>query len=115
LLAVQQQVSHELNRQMVEQVVEVLVEGESKLVSRQAGSTGGNGGAVELGWLKRNQSAIEQSPTLTQMVGRTRGDQVVVFDGDLSLKGQILELEIVNSQSLTLFGRHVEQTVAVAG
>jgi len=37
-----------------------------------------------------------------QMVGRTRGDQVVVFDADSSLKGQLLDVEIISSQSLTL-------------
>ena len=41
----------------------------------------------------------------TQMVGRTRGDQVVVFDADSSLKGQLLDVEIIGAQSLTLFGR----------
>ena len=35
------------------------------------------GGSVELGWEKRRQPVVR-----TQMVGRTRGDQVVVFDGD---------------------------------
>src|SRR5437763_7429258 len=66
LLAVQQQVSLESNREMIGKTVEVFVEGESKLVSRQASSK------VELGWEKR-------ASMKTQLVCRTRGDQVVCF------------------------------------
>jgi tRNA A37 methylthiotransferase MiaB len=73
-----------------------MVEGQSKLVSRQATS-----GSVELGWEKR-------SGAITQMVGRTRGDQIVVFEGSLSQKGVILEVEIVAAQNLTLMGRSIE-------
>ena len=50
----------------------------------------------------------------TQLVGRTRGDQVVVFDGEPGLKGQLLDVEITRSQSLTLFGRLVEAPIALA-
>ena len=95
LLAVQQQVSLESNREMIGKTVEVFVEGESKLVSRQASSK------VELGWEKR-------ASMKTQLVGRTRGDQVVCFDGNLSLKGEILDVEITAAQNLTLFGRQIE-------
>jgi tRNA-2-methylthio-N6-dimethylallyladenosine synthase len=106
LLAVQQEVSAANNREMVGKTVEVLVEGESKLVSkREAG-----GGKVELGWEKR---ARPSQVARTQMVGRTRGDQVVVFDGDASLKGQLLDLQIVGAQSLTLFARVVETAIVV--
>jgi tRNA-2-methylthio-N6-dimethylallyladenosine synthase len=100
LLAVQQEVSAANNREMVGKTVEVLVEGESKLVS---GREPLGGGSVELRWEKRRQTAAR-----TQMVGRTRGDQVVVFDGDASLRGQILDIDVVGSQSLTLFGRPAE-------
>jgi tRNA A37 methylthiotransferase MiaB len=41
----------------------------------------------------------------TQLVGRTRGDLVVCFDGDASLKGQILQVKITRAQNLTLFGQ----------
>jgi tRNA-2-methylthio-N6-dimethylallyladenosine synthase len=95
LLAAQQEVSTALNRQMVGKRVEAIVEGESKLVSRRESTPAGG---VQLGWEKRSVSS-------TQMVGRTRGDQVVVFDGSLSLKGKILDLDIVDARSLTLFGR----------
>jgi tRNA-2-methylthio-N6-dimethylallyladenosine synthase len=95
LLAVQQDVSAEENRRMIGRRVEVLVEGQSKLVSRRAN------GNVELGWEKAGTAVAVAS----QLVGRTRGDQVVVFDGPASLKGRILDVEITDARSLTLFGR----------
>jgi tRNA-2-methylthio-N6-dimethylallyladenosine synthase len=110
LLAVQAEVSTENNREMVGKVVEVIVEGQSKLVSRQTRSLPGS---VELGW--------EQAPRRgrfgdradqpngreqrTQLVGRTRGDQVVCFDGPVSLKGRTLDVQITEARNLTLFGR----------
>ena len=41
----------------------------------------------------------------SQLVGRTRGDQVVCFSGETSLKGEILDVEITDAQNLTLFGK----------
>ena len=101
LLAVQQQVTLEENRKLIGQTVEVMVEGESKLVSKQAAYPASK---VELGWEKRRAQA---GPVRTQLVGRTRGDQVVCFDGDLSLKGEILDVEITDSRGMTLFARPV--------
>src|SRR5437016_2498787 len=98
LLAVQQEASAANNRAMVGKTVEVLVEGESKLVSRREPAS-----TIELGWEKRVGAVAPVART--QMVGRTRGDQVVVFDADSSLKGQLLDVEIIGAQSLTLFGR----------
>src|SRR5687768_9706343 len=87
LLAVQQAISAQSNRAMVGRTVEVIVEGESKLVSRQNRSAY-PASKVELGWERRR--APEEKPTAepwafenpthtTQLVGRTRGDQVVCF------------------------------------
>src|SRR6266850_735681 len=97
MLAVQQQVSTEHNSRLIGQTVEVMVEGESKLISRQKRSNN-----VELGW-DRTTAVAEM--VQTQLVGRTRGDQVVCFDGDASLKGQILRVKITRAQNLTLFGQ----------
>jgi tRNA-2-methylthio-N6-dimethylallyladenosine synthase len=96
LLAAQQQASEQFNKQLVGQKVEVLVEGESKLVSRRD-TTKSNG--VELGWEK------PKPKTTIQLVGRTRGDQIVVFEGHPKMKNQLIQLEITNAQSLTLFGQ----------
>jgi tRNA-2-methylthio-N6-dimethylallyladenosine synthase len=104
VLAMQQEVSAENNRRMVGRAVEVIVEGASKLVSRQSKSASS---FVQLGV---SGNMIRRPPVAdgpTQLVGRTRGDQVVVFDGDLSLKGQILDVRIIASQNLTLFARLV--------
>jgi hypothetical protein len=98
-----------------------LVEGESKLTARQAYPA--TPGGVELGWEKRKrerQAASERAeadragPRRTQLVGRTGGDQVVVFDGELGLKGQLVDVEIVDARQMTLFARQAEQPVGVA-
>lgn len=102
LLAVQQAVSEAANRQMIGQTVQVLVEGQSKLISRQSASAG----RVVLGWEKHAAATVE-----TQMVGRTTGDQVVVFDGPISLKGQLVDVQVQDAKNLTLFG--LLQEVAV--
>ena len=115
LLAVQAEVSAANNRAMVGQTVQVLVEGESKLVSKQA-SASYPSSKVELGWEARRQGHLGDRvpPTLTQLVGRTRGDQVVVFDGDPALKGQLLDVEIIDARQMTLFAR-VTETAVPAG
>ena len=99
LLAAQQEICAEENQKMVGRTVEVMVEGQSKLGSRRNGNGNGNGNHVELGWEK---------PAGVQLVGRTRGDQVVVFDGDATLIGSTLDVQIYDARSLTLFGRRAE-------
>ncbi|HEV8379236.1 MAG TPA: MiaB/RimO family radical SAM methylthiotransferase, partial [Tepidisphaeraceae bacterium] len=98
MLAVQQQVSTEHNSRLIGQTVEVMVDGESKLISRQKRAQNN----IELGW---DRSTVVAEMVTTQLVGRTRGDQVVCFDGDCSLKGQILQIKITRAQNLTLFGQ----------
>jgi len=100
LLAIQQAVCVENNRQMIGKTVQVLVEGESKRVSKSAYP---RTGTVELRWETRDR-AVVQAPR-SQLTGRTAGDQVVAFDGDPGLKGQIVPIEIVDAKNLTLFGR----------
>ena len=110
LLAAQQEMSAEINRRMIGRTVEVLVEGQSKLASKPAYPSNGAGG-VELLWERRNSPGVE--PETVQMVGRTRGDQVVVFDGDASLKGALLDVTITDAKHLTMFGRRVVEPAAV--
>ena len=104
LLAVQQEVSEQSNRELVGKTVEVMVEGQSKLVSRREPMTNGvpalHLGMVELTWKNKPAEARR-----TQLVGRTRGDQVVVFDGEPGLVGKIMEVEIVDARNMTLFAR----------
>ena len=100
LLAAQQEVCAEENQRMIGKTVEVIVEGQSKLAAKREAV---GAGVVQLGWERRAEPAGEQY----QMVGRTRGDQVVVFDGPATLKGEILDLRIVDAKSLTLFGKRI--------
>jgi tRNA-2-methylthio-N6-dimethylallyladenosine synthase len=97
LLAVQAEVSVRGNKEMIGRTVEVMVEGESKLVSRQNRAPAG---LVMLGW--KGGTAVGESKT--QLIGRTRGDQVVCFDGPLRLRGEILRVRIDRAENLTLFG-----------
>jgi tRNA-2-methylthio-N6-dimethylallyladenosine synthase len=102
LLAAQAQVTAANNAEMVGKSVEVLVEGVSKFVSRRAPAPAP--GAVELGWEKKTPpSPLEPAPT--QLVGRTRGDQIVVFDGPQSHKGAILHVQIIHANQMTLFAQ----------
>jgi len=117
LLAVQQKVTVEENRKLVGKTVEVMVEGESKLVSKQSAYPASN---VELGWETRQSPGIatrlsssKSIPGLsTQLVGRTRGDQVVCFEGERSLKGQLLDVEIIDSRGMTLLAKLAEPAAA---
>src|SRR4051794_23445135 len=113
LLAAQQVVSEGANREMVGKTVQVLVEGQSKLAAKPVYPSRAPGG-VELLWQRRSASGRVATSTRTdavQMVGRTRGDQVVVFDGDASMKGDLLDVTITDAKHLTLFGRLVSAPV----
>ncbi len=111
MLAVQQEVSAALNLAMVGRRVEVIVEGVSKLVSRRSTRPATMAGATELTVHGKPRDAVgavaELEEVRTQLTGRTRGDQVVCFDGDPALKGRILDVQITSAQNMTLFGRIV--------
>ncbi|HZL35347.1 MAG TPA: tRNA (N6-isopentenyl adenosine(37)-C2)-methylthiotransferase MiaB [Tepidisphaeraceae bacterium] len=110
LLAVQQEASARNNQEMIGRTVQVLVEGESKLAARPAYPSAP--GSVELGWEKRpREPAASEESTRTQLMGRTAGDQIVAFDADPSLTGQLIDVEIVDAKNLTLFGKLVEVCV----
>ncbi len=79
LLAVQQEVSLADNRAMIGQTAEILVEGPSPRADKQPNSQ-------------------------NQLVGRTRTDHIVVFDGAENLAGQYADVKITNATALTLFG-----------
>ncbi len=113
LLALQQEVSVQINRELVGQTLEVFVEGESKLVSRQARSAY-PASKVELGWESPRRANFGPDAAITQLVGRTRGDQVVCFEGNLGLKGQILQVTVTDAKSLTLFGNQTTSPLVAA-
>jgi tRNA-2-methylthio-N6-dimethylallyladenosine synthase len=107
LLALQTQICGENNAAMVGKTVEVFVEGQSKLVSKRSAYPASN---VELG----SSLTSRRDRAVTQLVGRTRGDQVVCFDADRSLIGQVIDVAIFDSKNLTLFGRLARDTAVPA-
>ena len=102
LLAVQHEVAQEVNAEMVGGVVELMVEGESK----HGGKAAYPSSNVTLG-----RGFERPLRDVTQLVGRTRGDQIVVFDGPASLAGSLVDVEITGSRGLTLLGRRTEAVV----
>jgi len=83
LLAVQAEVSLEHYRSFIGREMELLVEGPSPLSDKPV-----NVGA---------------DPNLVQMLGRTRGDHITVFQGPESLAGQYVSARITDAASFTLF------------
>ncbi|MCG3129075.1 MAG: tRNA-2-methylthio-N(6)-dimethylallyladenosine synthase [Phycisphaerae bacterium] len=91
LLAVQHEVGLAQKQSLVGQTVEVLVEGYSKLARRLQESEQDRG------------TEVTQRPS-RQLVGRTPGDQITVFNGDESLIGALARVRITSASALTLFG-----------
>ncbi|GAB4108370.1 MAG: tRNA (N6-isopentenyl adenosine(37)-C2)-methylthiotransferase MiaB [Phycisphaeraceae bacterium] len=96
LLAVQSEISAEVHDQYVGRTVRVFVE---SISARQRKAGNGGLGGVELGWEKPGEAI--------QLSGRTDGDIIVVFEGDPSLIGQIVDVRIQRAAPLTLFGELV--------
>lgn len=86
LLETQRRVALRANRALIGRLVEVLVEGPSKRARRQ------------------NPSSDQARSTTVQLVGRTRSDHIVVFDGPPCLAGTLRTVRIVDATDLTLFG-----------
>jgi len=88
LLAVQNAISEEDNLPLVGTDVEVLVEGPSKASQKHAAD----------------------GPSL-QLVGRTRCDRIVVFEGTRRQVGQMLPISVYDANAFTLFGEVVTRHV----
>ncbi len=103
LLTVQSEMSDRVHRAMVGRQVRVLVESIShrEHKHRSAAATGFATGVpeanVELRW--------EPARTVTQLTGRTDGDLIVMFDGDESLVGSIVNVKVESAKPLSLFGQ----------
>lgn len=82
LLAVQQHISDKLSGQFLGRTVKVLVEGLSKKPHLNTAGSSGN----------------------PQLIGRTEGDWIVVFNGPQTLAGGFAEVKITKTSPLTLFG-----------
>lgn len=83
LLAVQEQISVEINQAYVGKTLKVLVEGTSKKGHLDSASG-------------------KENP---QLIGRSAGDYIVVFDGSENLAGRFVNVEITRASALTLFGK----------
>ncbi len=91
LLRIQAEIALANNQAMIGRSVEVLVEGPSKAAAHARKAEAAPDGSG--GWR-----------SLAQYVGRTRGDQIVVFEGHENLIGQIVQVTITSATDLTLHG-----------
>jgi tRNA-2-methylthio-N6-dimethylallyladenosine synthase len=127
LLAVQNEICEQLNRELIHSTVDVLCEGpsgwdqpaESVIAGAATGSSKAHAhepARVELGarlaGAMRNtqpQRSDNQSSAMPeghiQLTGRTTADQIVVFDGPPNLEGQIVPVNVRVVHGLTIFGR----------
>ncbi|MEK7705756.1 MAG: hypothetical protein AAB426_12410, partial [Myxococcota bacterium] len=94
MLDVQNRIALALNLSRVGETFEVLVESTSKLRQHDAG--------VHLGWQARSEQAAH-----VRLVGRTRGDEIVAFDGPATLVGALVRVRIREATTLTLLGELV--------
>ncbi len=137
LLRLQNEISGEDNAEFVGRTVEVLVEGPSKHAVKlnrekaeaetleQADLPGWHGGAEPVGYpashpdendlVQIDGVASKPRPEISpkqQLVGRTKCDRIVVFDGNERLAGTLAEIAIHNVTQTTLLGdivtRHVQ-------
>jgi tRNA-2-methylthio-N6-dimethylallyladenosine synthase len=86
LLALQNEIGEEENQRFLGQVVEVLVEGPSKLAAKRE----------------------DEGHTL-QLTGRSQDDRIVVFEGTRRQIGQLLPIAIYDCTPYTLLGEVVTQ------
>ncbi len=94
LLAVQAEINVANHRTLLDEVVEVLVEGRSKKALKMQESEQTRGEEVERNGGKSGQ-----------LVGRSGGDQIVVFDGPPEIIGQMARVRIIAATPYTLHGQ----------
>jgi tRNA-2-methylthio-N6-dimethylallyladenosine synthase len=95
LLALQNEIAFEDNQKFIGQKVEILVEGHSK--KSHLNATAKNDG----------QSPDCKTISNPQLIGRTGGDHIVVFNGPETLIGQIADVTVNRASALTLFAKPV--------
>jgi tRNA-2-methylthio-N6-dimethylallyladenosine synthase len=96
MLALQNEISEEDNARLIGTRQEVLVEGPSKTALKQTPDH----------FHERDREAAETPATEqhTQLVGRSRCDRIVVFEGNRRLVGTLAQVEIHDCTSTTLIG-----------
>ena len=93
MLSLQAEISLANNRAMLDRTVEVLVEGPSKSAIKAQESE-----------QSRGQEVDPLATLRDQLVGRTQGDQIVVFDGAPQMVGRIMKIAITAATPYTLHG-----------
>ena len=99
MLRVQERISAEANQGMIGRTVEVLVEGYSKAAIKAQEAEQSRG--AEISWRPSDQ-----------LVGRTRGDEIVVFKGSADQIGRLVTVQISAVTALTLHGRVVAEAAS---
>jgi len=119
LLELQNKIAKEDNQRFIGQSVEILVEGPSKKPHLNAvGDTPITKATLydtqedqqkslhSIGNLTNQKSEVtSQESDTPQLVGRTRGDYIVVFNGPKTLAGQLINVTIHKASAVTLFGQ----------
>ncbi|MDD3586074.1 MAG: tRNA (N6-isopentenyl adenosine(37)-C2)-methylthiotransferase MiaB [Thermoguttaceae bacterium] len=109
LLDLQTEISTAANRQFVGRTVEILVEGPSRSQVKEEKQE-----QPPLLALTVDQNRLHARPVndtaVVQLTGRTPCDRIVVFDGELSLTGQLVQVRITQSHPFTLMGELVSTT-----
>lgn len=90
LLDLQAEISQAHNRALIGQELEVLVESESKLRMHKAPDV------VQIGSRERSATGLRR------LVGRTRYDEIVAFDGPAKLVGRSMRVRAVDATPLTV-------------
>ncbi|MEE9211639.1 MAG: MiaB/RimO family radical SAM methylthiotransferase [Phycisphaeraceae bacterium] len=101
LLAVQSEISAGIHAAYVGKTLRVFVESVSEKTRRARDN--GNGQSIFLGW---------EGP-IAQLAGRTDGDLIAMFDGEESLVGSIVDVQVERSAPLALFGKLVDSPAVV--
>ena len=101
LLDLQSQISLEENQKFIGRSVEILVEGPSKYPHLDEKKNENDSPKKNI-----NPSPSSAADSL-QLVGRSRGDHIVVFQGSPALIGQIIPVTIYRVSALTLFANTI--------
>jgi len=105
LLRIQANNSDSIHRSCVGKTVRVFVESVSVREQKKQKVINAAAPHIELGWSKPLAASRSDELPATQLTGRTDGDLIVMFDGDASLIGSIVEVTIDKHAPLALFGK----------
>jgi tRNA-2-methylthio-N6-dimethylallyladenosine synthase len=109
MLDLQNRISEEDNANLIGSSFEVLVEGISKSARKAQLAEENDASFVPTSF----ETTAESGPT--QLVGRTRCDRIVVFNGNPRLAGSLAEIAIHDCSATTLLGSIVTHESATTG